>query len=163
VRYAAGAAAVGVLVLLSVVTWRQIGYWRDSETLFQHTQSIIGPNLGLMMNHAQALADYRRPEAAAEQYRRAIALFPTSHVPLLNLGTLLMRQRQPEEALQCYLKSVELRPDYSGGHFHLGLAYAQLGRFPDAERSLREALRLRDDENTRQVLARVLSMQGKTE
>src|SRR5262249_34672945 len=33
----AGALAVAVLAILAVLTWRQVGVWRDSGTLWSHT------------------------------------------------------------------------------------------------------------------------------
>jgi len=59
---------------------------------------------------ADALALSGKPERAAEQYRKAIALDPKSAAPYLGLGRLLAGERQFSEALQQLRKASELQP-----------------------------------------------------
>jgi tetratricopeptide (TPR) repeat protein len=62
-QFSALAAAV-VLVALSWLNWIQLSYWRDSETLFQHTLAIHPREIVSLRNLASAYALERRPRDA---------------------------------------------------------------------------------------------------
>lgn len=66
-------------------------------------------------------------------------------------------QKAFEAAIEAYKKLIDSKPDDAGAHYNLGRAYEKLDKDSDAERSLREALRLSPDENDYRIeLADVL-------
>ncbi|MGO9018967.1 MAG: tetratricopeptide repeat protein [Syntrophobacteraceae bacterium] len=70
------ASSALVLTCLFIVTWMQVGYWRNSITLFDHTLEVTNRNYIIYQNRGSAnctLGDYRR---AIEDYDRAIAMYP---------------------------------------------------------------------------------------
>jgi tetratricopeptide (TPR) repeat protein len=65
-------------------------------------------------------------------------------------------------AVVAYERSLAIRPDNPEGRFELGMSYAQLGRYPDAEKAFAAALQLRpDDVRTRYELGKVLFTLGR--
>lgn len=56
------------------------------------------------------------------------------------LGSALVQQQKPEEALPYLRAAVESWPDSSGPHYELGLAWTLLGRLDDALREMRAAV-----------------------
>lgn len=61
---------------------------------------------------------------------------------LLNLGTVLLEQDRPEEALEAYQKALALEPESPGAWLKCGVAQHRLGRFEDSLASNRRALEL---------------------
>jgi tetratricopeptide (TPR) repeat protein len=68
-----GIAAIAVVVVLSIVTSRQLGYWKDSETLFTHTLAVTRDNPVAEYTLGQALQT-TKPDDAIPHLQRAIAL-----------------------------------------------------------------------------------------
>src|ERR1051325_5895062 len=64
---------------------------------------------------------------------------------LLNAGTTLLEQGRTAQAILCYRRAVELKPEEEEAHFNLGVAYGRLGQLSYAERHYREALRILPD------------------
>src|SRR5205814_20505 len=52
-----GAGAVAVLVAYAAVTWAQLGYWRDSITLFRHALAVTTDSFVAEANLGVALQD----------------------------------------------------------------------------------------------------------
>jgi hypothetical protein len=67
-RRAAGAV---LLAALTLATWRQCGYWRDSVTLWTRAVDRDPRSFFARRNLAAALAEAGRPEEAAVESRRA--------------------------------------------------------------------------------------------
>ena len=65
-----GATAVLVVFVLGCLTSRQLGYWRDDETLWRYTLSVTNRNYMAHDNLALALAKQGRPEEALSEFRR---------------------------------------------------------------------------------------------
>ncbi len=68
-----GTAAIAVVVVLSIVTSRQLGYWKGSETLFTHTLAVTRDNPVAEYTLGQALQT-TKPDDAIPHLERAIAL-----------------------------------------------------------------------------------------
>jgi Tfp pilus assembly protein PilF len=63
----------------------------------------------------------------------------------LNLGSLLVQNGRPDDAVPLLLKAVSLDPGYAEPHFKLGLAYQDAGKPEAAVEELTTAVRLRPD------------------
>jgi tetratricopeptide (TPR) repeat protein len=104
------------------------------------------PNYAIVYNNVgNKLVQEGRIEAAADSFRRALAIDPrhaTSHNNLANALTALGRE---DEALAHYLRAVELDPRYADAHVNLAAALERRGRPDQAREHYREALRLRPD------------------
>ena len=98
------ALSVVVLAALTVMTWRQVGYWQDNITLWAHSAEVTTGNwkaeyfLGVSQD-AAGLHD-----AAAQSYLRAAAIEPTD--PFINLSIAAYEQnhRNLPLALEYYKK-----------------------------------------------------------
>jgi tetratricopeptide (TPR) repeat protein len=68
-------AAVGAMaiVILAAIAFRQVGFWRDSETLFVHTLAVTPPNALAEYSLGQTL-EMTSPDRAVIHLRRAIDL-----------------------------------------------------------------------------------------
>ena len=139
----AWAAAVLVVGLLGILTWRQSRLYRDEETLYRATLErspgswMVHNNLGLLDSAAG------RKAAAAQDYGEALRLkpdFPEAH---LNRGELLLETGRSAEAITDFQAALGVRPDYPEARYNLGLALHGLGRNAEAVAEFSTALQLR--------------------
>jgi choline-sulfatase len=80
--------------------------------------------------------------AGAERtLRQADAAEPDSPVVSANLGIVLSDSRRPADAVNYLRRALSLDPDLHQARFALAVAYARLGRRPDAAREATELLR----------------------
>lgn len=89
------------------------------------------------------LADSRRlPIEAEKQYRRAIALDPSSPVARMDLAVFLARESRPVEALTEMLRCAQVAPDNATVQYRLGLILAETEQYEAALRAFGKALHL---------------------
>jgi len=141
-RSAALAVNCSVVLAFSVLTVRQIGFWKDSETLFRHALAVTQDNPLAELNYGVALSDRAAYDAALVHLREAVRIapqFPDAH---LNLGMTLHEQGQLNEAIAEFEAAIRLTPDYSKAHANLAIAFQEKNDFERAMIEYREALRL---------------------
>ncbi|HXM11899.1 MAG TPA: tetratricopeptide repeat protein [Terriglobales bacterium] len=134
-RAAQGAMALAVLLGYAATAHTQIEYWRDSYSLFAHAIQVTDANPIAEANLGSALMEMRRPDLAELHLGRAIQLMPTLGTAHYNLGTLLHRQNELEQALREYqlaLKYASDEHEVAQTHNNLGVLLNQLGRRDEA-------------------------------
>src|ERR1700674_2907885 len=99
-------AAVLVLFILGCLTYRQLGYWHDDETLWRHALSVTEGNYMAHNNLAIALAKQGRSEEAVVQFQAATALhkYPPdqfSNSRSMNCVSGIPRKRSRKPKLSC--------------------------------------------------------------
>lgn len=85
----------------------------------------------------------RLPEATAH-FQQALKLKGDAQV-YNSLGICHARQQQREEALACFQKAVELKPDFAHAHNNVGNVLKELGRLEQALDCYQQAVRLKPD------------------
>jgi tetratricopeptide (TPR) repeat protein len=139
---ALAAAGVSTVLLCTATTRRQIGYWKDTETLFRHAAAVTDSN-ALVLNCLGIAQDRKGQTAAAiASYRQAIALQPKWTSPHCNLGTAFNGSRRFVEAAKEFEEALRLQPRLADAHKGLGFAFYNMGRLDDAIRHYQEAVRL---------------------
>lgn len=110
-RRLAALLLAGSLLALGAITHRQIGYWRDSVTLFRHAIAVSGPSLLTVTNLAGGLAAQGRHAEAEPEFRRAIALAPREAALRRELGLTLLALDRPRDALHELETALRLDPE----------------------------------------------------
>lgn len=136
-----GTGSILVLAAGALLTWRQIGYWRTSETLFRRTLAVTRNNELAHNNLGYYYAMQGRWDEAMAQYRAALAIRPQYADALNNLGHALAELGRPAEALPYLETAARLRPGHVGVLNNLGNALAALGRFDEAMATYQTALK----------------------
>lgn len=86
----------------------------------------------------------RKLDKATGLYRLALDLSQGKDAEIqYNYANVLRDQKNYEKAKEHYLKSIELRPDFPAAHNGLGAAYFCLKKYNDAEREIKNAIRLK--------------------
>lgn len=153
--YALAITAAAVVVSLFLATRSQLAYWRDSITLFSHTQDVTRDNFVAHTNLAnaytkagmfdEALRHYQeslkiRPHAAIAYYKKIHDAFVYS-----SIGSIYEKSGNLEYATKLYRTSLELDPANVYVHSNLGIALISLGRTGEAIEQFTRALRLNPD------------------
>ena len=92
------AVSLVVVVVLAVCARVQVGYWKDSVTLFERAVSVTQDNYLGLCDLALALEDAHRTDDAIERYRQAEKIMPLEVRAHVNAAILLCNQGRYAEA-----------------------------------------------------------------
>jgi Tfp pilus assembly protein PilF len=125
---------------------------KNSEAMTQYIMALrLDPEFDLAYsNLAKLFADEGKLELSAVYFREAVKWKP--RVPLVydNFGVVLVKLKQPDEAMKEFLAAAQLDPTAAGPHFLMGRLLLQRGQDVDAVTQLRKALEL--DPNNPELL-----------
>ena len=141
--------AAAVLLGYSVTTHIQIGYWRDSYSLFSHALRVTGANPIAEGNLGSALMEMQRPDLARPHLERAVQLMPTLATAHYNLGTLLQRENELDRARLEYRLALQYASDdreAAQTHNNLGVLLEQRGQRDQAVAEFDQAIALNPHE-----------------
>lgn len=135
--------ALAALLALGALTYRQLGYWRDSPTLWTHTLALTDNNYVAHDMLGKYLSDEGQIEDAAIHFRAALAILPGDLLANLGLGAYEHAHSHLQEAIARYqvvaLHAVQPAVRASA-YADLGSAYRQLGNPTKAKQCFEESL-----------------------
>ena len=136
-RRVAAVAAAGMTAALALLSWRQVGYWKDDLALFSHAVSVV-PDSPIAHNGlAAALIRLGRTDEAARELREALRLRPDLVVVRRNLALLEVRRGRGDEGARILEQGLASVAGDGGDaaelHLSLGFLRAQEGRTREAE------------------------------
>jgi len=140
--------AVGWLLALGTLTYRQVGYWHDIPSFWSRTLALTENNYIAHDTFGEYLARQGRTEEAAAHFRAALAIHPDDLPANLNLGTYEHGRGNLQAAIERYQMvalhagDVNLRATAYG---NLGSAYRQAGELMKAKQCFETALQLAPD------------------
>ncbi len=138
--------ALAVIVAFGALTYRQIGYWHDSETLWSYALRVTSVrSYKAHFNLAVTYDAEGRYDEAVQQFRQAID--PRDDDPRIHLGLGIYDQRHGHvrEAIEEFQAALRLGSDDALGAdalSNLGAAYQQIHDYAHAKESFAAALRL---------------------
>jgi len=158
------ASATVILSIFTAVTWKQIGYWENSITLFEHTLKVTTNNYVAHNNLGAVLYGQDRTDEAIGHFLQALRIKPDAVDAYNNMGSALFKQGRTDEAIAYYLEALRIQPDYVDAHTHLGAALNRQGRTDEAIVHYLQALRIKpDDVKAHYNLGNALDKQDRTE
>ncbi len=134
--------AVAVLAVCAVLSRIQLGYWKNSETLFRHALDVTRDNWMAHCNLAKALEQAGRIEDAISQYEQALQIrpeFPEAHI---SVGVALCQVGRVQEAVEHFEQALRLKPDNAAAHNNLGLVLCRTGEVQKGIEQYEQALRI---------------------
>ncbi|NQZ97631.1 MAG: tetratricopeptide repeat protein [Myxococcales bacterium] len=132
--------AAAASLALSVASWRQVGHWRDTISLFAHTLSVTGDNPIAERTLGYALMKEGRLDEAIAHLRMAVSFEPRFAEAHHFLGNALARRGTHADAITSYQRA--LRGDPTNARLRIDLAdsFAAVGRSEAAATQYRDAL-----------------------
>jgi len=140
-RFISAVAAVLALGACGLLTARQLSYWRNTKTLFQHAADVTSRNFVAYAVIGNELADQQQWAEAIEQCRKALEISPDYPEAHNTLGNVYANQEKYEEALVHY-RAAAVDPTYADPRNGMGNVLVKHGKFAEAEAECREAVRL---------------------
>ncbi len=163
-RTATICAAVLGLTAIWGATRRQIGYWENNSTLYNHALSVTSGNYIAHNNLGNMFLDENKLDDAAREYEETLKLTPRVAKPYNNLGNVYARQKKLDLAVPLFLKAVLLESNLAEAHYNLGNAYVTQGRTNDGIAELKKAILLKPgDVATQSKLVDALVQSGKAD
>jgi Tfp pilus assembly protein PilF len=129
-----------VLGLLSVLTWRQTGYWKDSEHLWARVLEIEPDSPLGNSAWANLLFKQNRVDEALEYSARSVRAAPQYAEGHNDLGVGLARKGDFDQAVERYRVALSLKPGFDEAENNWGVVLAGLGQLDSAIAHYRRAL-----------------------
>jgi tetratricopeptide (TPR) repeat protein len=125
-------AAAAVLLVLMVLTFRQIGYWKDDLTLFTHGIEINPKNFCAQNNLGNYYVSKKNYKEAAYRFSEALRMNPTDVKVMENLGRLYYDTGDKDRSIHYYLEALQYNPRSVKASFRLGTIYSERKEFDKA-------------------------------
>lgn len=137
--------AVVIIVALMPITYRQVGYWRDTETLFKRALEVTKNNYVAEVNYGIALQEKGKVDEAIRHYERAMKIGPEGFMARLAMANALLQKKELDEALVWYsriLESEQLTPYRADVHYNVGSILAAKGKYEEAREHYTKAIEI---------------------
>jgi tetratricopeptide (TPR) repeat protein len=134
------AVTAAVLAACAVITWIQLGFWADGETLFRHALAVTHENSLANNELGMALNEQQRFDEAIPFFREAVRIRPGYVDARVNYGNNLARRGQVTAAIKQWEEAVKLAPKEADVHNNLGIAYVATGHPANGEKQFQMAL-----------------------
>ncbi len=130
---------------------RQVGYWHDSVTLFQHTLKVAEKRRASGETFPAAMAEISLGKSfvgkgdrsqAISHFQAALRLAPSYYKVHEELGSVLLGAGQKDEARAEFERTLQLKPASALAHAGLGAIHTARGQIEAAIAEYREALQL---------------------
>ena len=151
-RLSLPAAAILTLAVLSsyaAASYIQIGYWRNSYSLFSHALEVTSRNGIAEDNLGAALMDRGRPDLALPHFETAVALVPELSAAHYNLATVLHHYNRLDQAMHEYQLALRYAADPTDAartHNNLGILLMQRNQAAAAISEFTAAIQANPDE-----------------
>lgn len=138
-------AAVALVGMLCILSWKQESIYANNEMLWRDTisknpnASIAQVNLGVLLRRQGRL------EEAIAHFSKALQANPQHEGAHNNLGLALYEIGRLDEAISHYDRAIEIKPNYAVAHHNLGLAYVRQGKPGKAIDHFSRALQAKPD------------------
>ncbi len=136
------AGAMLVLAACITLTERQLTYWQNSITLFEHAIAVTQDNDIAHSNLGLALEKEGDPKQALAQFKEALRISPDSAAMHNNIADLYYDMGRTNEALEEYNKALQLDPRAGFAWINIGNVDAALGHLREAMTNYEQAARL---------------------
>lgn len=131
-----------ILTCLFIATWTQVGYWRDSLTLYDHTIKITDDNYVAYGNRGYTYAALGNYQQAIVDYDRTIEICPKYAINYFNRGTAYAVLGDPEQAIANFDKAIEIDPKFVDAYRTRAATYLRLGNYDQGFKDLKAAAAL---------------------
>ena len=132
-RWPVGVVSGAVLVALALASHRQVGFWRDSQTLWRRAIAVVPRNYLAHSNLGHALYAAGERSAAVQEFRRAVEINPHYAPALHNLGAALAASGDRDHEAETLLRRASaIDSGRSDTYVELARLYERQGRADNA-------------------------------
>jgi tetratricopeptide (TPR) repeat protein len=137
------AAAGLVLAACALLTLRQIGFWKDSETAFRRSLAVTpGGNALAHLDLGMALLQTGRSDEAISHFQQVLEVRKNEPGAYFNIGMALLKKGDFSGAAGNFRTALASMPGNYQAHFYLGVALQGMGDWSEAAPQFQEAIKL---------------------
>jgi tetratricopeptide (TPR) repeat protein len=147
-RKSAAAFTLLLLIVFGALTYRQVGFWRDSEVLWNHTLQVTQNNFVAHDSLAEFQLKQGRFAEACSHFQAAVNIFPDDMPAQEGLAVCAQARNDNREAIDRYNTVLRraIEPSIRATAFaNLGSIYRGVGDYPRARENYDSALRINPD------------------
>ena len=136
--------AVACLIALSILTYRQVGYWHDTESFWRRTIALSDDNYVAHGELAALLHEQGKTEEAIEHIRTVLAIHPSNVPANFVIGDYEKDQGNYAAAIERYQAAARNSPTDAArarAYSSIGLVYSKMGQPQMAKQSFETSLR----------------------
>jgi len=159
------AATAGLLILAcTILTWRQVGYWRDNKTLFEHANQVTDNNFVAYIHLVHAYGELGKVAEAKDMFAKAVKFRPKDKNAYNDLGMAYSNAGRSEEAIAMFHQTIQIAPTFAPAYNNLGIEYGKQGKIDEAIEMFQKAVQLNPNlVETYNNLGKAYALQGKSE
>jgi tetratricopeptide (TPR) repeat protein len=131
-----------VIPILIVFSWIQVGYWKNSNTLFRHALKVTSNNFIAHNNLAVDLMDRGDFDGALKHCVEALRISPNFAAAHVNLANALLNKGDIDGAIQQSRLAINLNPKDALAYDHLGRALFDDKRYDESLTQFLKCLKL---------------------
>ncbi len=142
-------AGIVFIVLWTLLTEKQCGYWENSKKLFSHALSVTENNYLAHNNLGLAFFAEGKTREAIDQYNQSLSIkpmMPDHFFVYNNRGLAYSRLGLHQKALEDLGRAIELKPDYADAYGNRGVVYSNLENHQLAFEDFNKAIALNPDD-----------------
>jgi tetratricopeptide (TPR) repeat protein len=143
--WVSGAAGALLLGCLAAMTWVQVGYWRDTGTLWERALAVTRDNDVAHVHLGYYYLQRGRPDKAELHFAEAVRIQPDYAQYRSFLGAVLLSLGKVKEAAGQLQEAVERDPNHPDAWYNLGMARLRRQEREAAIRCFRKVLELRPE------------------
>lgn len=141
-------AGIAFLTMLSILTWKQAHYWKNTTTLFEHALNVTEKNYIAHNNLGVILFEKGKIAEAVFHFNKSIHIEPDYIDAYINLGNAYAKQGESGKAFDNFNKAITLNPDHLNNfdaYNNRGIAYARQGKYDNAINDFNKSISLKSD------------------
>ena len=135
-----------ILGLLAFLTFRQVAFWQNSETVLNHCLAVTTNNFIAHNNLGAALGLQNRFAEAEVHVEEALRIRPHDPEMLRNMGVILCQMGRYEEAVPYLQEAVRLKPSQADVYSKVAVLLESQGKMDQAIACFRQSVRLNPDQ-----------------
>lgn len=135
-------ATICILLHFTFLSWHQVQYWKNSQTLFERA-ILVNKNNNVAHHNLATYFDHNKQyKKAIQHYEKAIQLTPNFTQAYLNLGNTYFKVHNYKRAMENFLKVTRLNPKHAIAQNSLGVTFRYLNDFDNSIKSFENALKI---------------------
>jgi Flp pilus assembly protein TadD len=131
-----------VFLSLSICTWKQAQYWKNSISLNTRALQVTKNNYFAYHFLGKALLSQKQYDKAISNFQKALIIKPDFIPALSQLGFVFEQNSGLDEAMFYYLKILQIQPNNADAHFSIANILSLKGNLNKARSHYLKALRI---------------------
>jgi tetratricopeptide (TPR) repeat protein len=118
--------SIAIVAILAFMAYVQVGYWKDTRTLFEHAVDTYPDNMVAYTALGVDAFEHGRYQDAFDAYQASIQAKPDNYEAYYNLGCLLVATGRLPDAAKCFAEAIKYSNNPFEAEYNLGTALISL-------------------------------------